>query len=174
MSTKRIDPARALALVSAALAAVALLAGCASDFNRKAQHVDGLTDFAFALGGREHTHIAPVEIAPGRSAQITNAHAVADRGQMLVYGYVQRLALVSPGRGAHVDVPLIGADGKTLAHASDKYNSTMLSHRHRGGGDPRVMFTARLPLPPPGARVQVIHHGAPLSTCALQTTRPLL
>ncbi len=148
-----------------------LLAGCASDFNRQAQHADGLIDFAFALGGCEHTHIAPVEIVSSRSAQITNAHAVADRGQMLVYGYVQRLALISPGPGAHVDVLLIGADGKTIAHASDKYLSSMLSHRHRGGGDPRVMFPARLPLPPAGARVQVIHHGAPLSKCALPTRR---
>jgi hypothetical protein len=151
----------------AGIAATALLGGCASDFNRKAQHADGLIDFAFALGGGEHAHVAPVEIVPGRSAQITSAHAIVDRGQMLVYGYVQRLGLVSPGRGVHVDVRLISAKGKMLAHASDKYSPTMLSHRHRGGNDPRAMFTARLPLPPPGARVQVIHHGAPLSECAL-------
>ena len=157
---------------AASLAATALLAGCASELNRKAQHADGLIDFAFALGGREHKDIAPVEVAPGRSAEITSVHAVADRGEMLVHGYVQRIALVSPGYGAHVDVLLIGADGKTLAHASDKYSSTMLSHRHRGGSAPRAVFTARLPRPPAGARVRIIHDGAPLSECALNTGVP--
>jgi hypothetical protein len=117
------------------------------------------------MAGYEHTDLAPIRISSGRQVAIISAHAVRAGEQMRVYGQLKRVPLRHPVPQAHIDVRLVSASARVLAHAPAAYSQTMLEQRIRGGSVPSTGFSARLPLPPPGAHVEVIHHDESICAC---------
>lgn len=154
-----------LTLVLLTVGGALMLSGCGPESKRMWQHADSPFHFVAALAGYEHEDIAPIRKSGGRVVRIESAHAVRAGEQMRVYGTLKPVLFVSPVPDAHVDVHLVDANGKTLAHAAATYSQTFLQHRMRGGGESGTGFSARLPLPPPGAHVEIVHHDETVKKC---------
>jgi hypothetical protein len=142
------------------------VSACSAETERKAADAESPFHFMAALAGHEHTHLVPVRVSSGRKVKIVSAHAVQDGPQMRVYGQLRRVILRDPVPEAHIDVRLVSASGKILAHAPATYSQTGLEQRNRGGVVPTTGFSAPLPLPPPGSHVEVIHHDESIRYCS--------
>lgn len=138
------------------------LAGCSSPVTQRAQRADGLLGFIFDRPGAD---VVPIERISSRAGEVATAHATADGPGLRVSGLVRRNSIVEPRFGAHVDVFIVDARGKTIASTAADYLPRTIPRRVRGSFG-QSHYTARFPsFPPPGSSVRVRFHAMRKADC---------
>ncbi len=141
-----------------------LLGGCSSPAWKRAEQATGLFDF---VSGSSDEAGIPVRTDAGNRC-IVRAQVRTGGGQSYVTGFVERVSVIDPPMGSHVDISVIDQRGRTVEAVADNYLPREIPHGRRGAA-PRSHFTTRLrALPPAGATVRVSFHGESRAVCQLK------